>query len=109
MAKEASEQGSQDHKLHPNWGTVFAIGFALLSQTGAAVWWASTTTQQLTDMREWQTRQDERLNKVESMSQSQRAVAAAVNATMDGVRRDLDRIEKAISVNSDLLRKIGSP
>lgn len=95
--------------MHPNWGTVVAIGIALITQSAAAIWWASSTTQQLDDMRQWQNRQDERLNKVESMSQSQEAVAAAVNATMGGVRRDLDRIEQAIKANSDLLRTLGSP
>lgn len=90
--------------LHPNWGTVVAVGVALVTQTAAAIWWASAITTQLSDMRDWQQTQDGRLARVEALVQTQEVVSGTVNTQMLGVRRDLDRIEKAIEANSQLLR-----
>jgi len=101
-----SEKIGTDGKLHPNWGTVVALGIAMTTQSAAALWWASSIDQKVEDVTEWQAKQDGRLDKLETLVQLQAQSSSVLSTQVATVNRDLAKIEAAIVVNSGLLRDL---
>lgn len=108
-----SEEAETDGRLHPNWGTVAAIGIALITQTGAAIWWASgidrqmaTVHSNISEIKNWQDKQDVRIERLDDKVNDQKVISSSVEAKIEGIESNLSRIEDLTSQNVALLRQL---
>lgn len=69
--------------------TVLPIVITLVVQTSAGIWWAATVSAEISSIRDWQLRQDERLASVEAGQMIVNRQSATIQALLEVIREEV--------------------
>lgn len=83
-----------------------AVIFALLVQTGGAVWWMSALSSRVESAVATNLRQDAEIQAAEDALSSQQVTAATATAELRAVRESIADVKQALAEQTTLLREI---